>query len=103
MRTVIFTSGLLVAIALVVAGCQKTSEAPQAKQYQVNGKVVAIDTDHKTVTLDHEDIPGLMKGMEMRFKVENPQVLEGIAVGDQVSGQLEVQSGDHIIKELNKR
>lgn len=103
MRTVIFTSGLLLAVALVVAGCQREAETPQAKQYDVIGKVVAVHADQKTVTLDHEDIPGLMKGMEMQFKVENPQVLEGVVVGDQVRGQLEVQSGDYIIKELNKR
>jgi protein SCO1/2 len=103
MKFVIFASAVFLAVALVVAGCQKASEAPQQKQYEVNGKVVAVDKDQKTVTLDHEDIPGLMKGMEMQFKVENPQVLEGIAEGDQVSGQLKVRSGDYIIQELDKR
>ena len=103
MRSVILAGVVLLAVAVVVAGCQRGSEAPQSKQYSVNGEVVAVDQNQKTVTLDHEDIPGLMKAMEMQFNVEDPQVLEGISVGNQVHGQLEVRSGDYIITDLNKR
>jgi Cu/Ag efflux protein CusF len=102
MNKFICASGVLLSVAFIVGGCQKASDGPQAKQYDLHGKVVAVDKDRKTVTLDHEDIPGLMQGMEMEFKVEDPKLLEDIGAGDEVHGQLEVRSGDYIIKDLTK-
>jgi Cu/Ag efflux protein CusF len=102
MRTVLFSGAVLLCVAFVVAGCQRAEDTVQSKQYEVKGKAVAVDKDQKTVTLDHEDIPGLMKGMQMQFKVENPQVLEDVSVGDEVHGQLEVRSGDYIITDVSK-
>ena len=91
--------------SLVLAGCQGGSDAAKDKdkQYDLKAKVVAVDMDGKTVTLDHEDIPGLMKAMEMTFSVENQKMLEGIKPGDRVQGRLKVKSGDHLITELHKR
>lgn len=94
---------LLAFIPVFAAGCQKPAGPAQAKQYEITGKVVAIDADRQTVTLDHQDIPGLMQGMEMEFKVASPQILEGIASGDQVQGRLENRSGEKIITALSKR
>lgn len=102
MKNFIGTSAVLLAVVLIVAGCQKAADQPLPKQYDLHGKVVTVDKDRKTVTLDHEDIPGLMQGMEMEFKVENPQLLEGVAVGDQVHGRLEDRSGDYTITSLTK-
>lgn len=102
MKKLIFATGVLLAIVLIVIGCQKAADQPLTKQYDVRGKVVTVDADRKTVTLDHEDIPGLMQGMEMEFKVENPKLLEGISAGDEVHGQLEVRSGDYFITDLTK-
>jgi protein SCO1/2 len=85
-------------------GCRDGSDASKAKEkfYDVKAKVVALDTEKRTVTLDHEDIPGLMKAMEMKFAVEDAKVLEGIKPGDQVRGRLKVKSGEHVITELTK-
>jgi len=89
---------------LVLAGCQSKSDGAKDKDkfYDVKAKVVAVDKDKKTVTLDHEDIPGLMKAMEMKFTVEDGKVLDGIAAGDKVHGKLKVKSGDYMITELHK-
>lgn len=96
----------LLLVALVLAGCQngKDGTRDKDKQYDVKAKVVAVDIDKKTVTLDHEDIPGLMKAMEMKFSVEDAKVLEGIKPGDEVHGKLKVKSGNnYTITELRKR
>ena len=37
------------------------------KDYEIKGKVVAVDPIKPAVTLDHEDIPGLMKAMKRAF------------------------------------
>jgi protein SCO1/2 len=89
---------------LAIAGCsQKSTEKSAAKVYDIKGKIVAIRPDKEGVTLDHEDIPGLMKGMKMEFLVEDARVLEGLQVGDQVQGKLKVESGSQMITELKKR
>jgi Cu/Ag efflux protein CusF len=96
---------VVLCVALAIIGCtggeQKTSAG---KQYPIKGKVVAVDTAKPSVKLDHEEIPELkMKAMEMDYAVENAKVLEGIKVGDQVQGQLKVESGKYIITHLEKR
>jgi protein SCO1/2 len=88
---------------LVLFGCQKTAESPAAKEYDIKGKVVAVDADKKTVTLDHEEIPGVMKAMEMKYPVTDAKVLQGLAPGDQVQGRLEAKGGDYTITRLEKR
>jgi len=94
----------VILIWAMLAGCSQTApEKPSDKQYDIKGKVVAIDPDKTAVTLDHEDIPGLMKGMEMKFKVEAPKLLDGISSGDQVQGRLRVEDGKYIITQLKKK
>jgi Cu/Ag efflux protein CusF len=89
---------------LSLTGCaQKAADKSAAKVYDIKGKIVAIRADKEGVTLDHEDIPGLMRGMKMEFLVEDARILEGLEVGDQVQGKLKVESGSQIITELKKR
>ena len=73
------------------------------KQYDIVGKVTAVDSNKKTVTIDHEAIEGLMSAMEMPYKLDNSQVLKGIKPGDQIRGRLEVRGPDYVITELHKR
>jgi Cu/Ag efflux protein CusF len=96
--------GFVVCFALVlVVGCsQKPMEKSAAQSYDIKGRIVAIRPDKTGVTLDHEDIPGLMKGMKMEFPVQDAKLLEGLEVGDQVQGKLQVESGKQIITELKK-
>src|SRR5690242_15876008 len=85
-------------IILSLSGCgQKPPEKSAAKVYDIKGKIVAIRPDKEGVTLDHQDIPGLMKAMKMEFMVEDARILEGLQVGDQVQGKLKVESGSQII------
>ena len=95
---------------LMVVGCRNEGgeKAPPPggaaeNQYEVKGQVVAVDPDGQAVTIDHEEIPGLMKAMEMKFNVEGPAILEGIQAGDQVQGRLIVRDSDYVITELNKQ
>ena len=92
-------------MASMLAGCQKAAEAPKNndKVYDVKAKVVSVDGEKRTVTLDHEDIPGLMKAMTMTFPVEDAKMLESIKPGDQVQGRLKVKSGENVITELRKQ
>lgn len=105
---------VVLSLTLPLVGCNRgddvapkgngtPSETEAAKDYHIKGNVVAIGDEKRSVTLDHEDIVGLMKGMEMKFGVEDPQVLEGIEAGDEVAGRLRVQAGNYTITKLEKR
>ena len=97
--------GFVVAILfLATVGCsEKQPEKVSPKSYDVHGKVTAIRPDQTGVTLNHDDIPGLMKAMTMEFPVKDAKILDGLEVGDQVEGKLLVESGEYLITELKKR
>jgi protein SCO1/2 len=69
------------------AGC---SHPPQPKHYELQGRVVAVDPIARTLTIAHQDVPGLMKGMTMPFTVSraNSWVFRAIAPGDQIQATL---------------
>ena len=97
----------LLIVALVVpvalASCGGGEEAASDKQYPITGRVIAVDSDTSTVTIDHEEIPGLMKAMEMEYAIDDVALLEGIKPGDQIEGRLKVESGKYVITRLQKR
>lgn len=107
-------AAVLLLAALGNAGCESSTQDPAAgpsavsvedgsRQYPIVGNVVSVAEDRSSVTLDHEDIPGLMPGMEMEFQIADPLLLEGIAPGDRVEGQLEVDEGAYTIVTLQKQ
>ncbi len=98
-------SGLFV-LSLILLGCKDGGDKPKTtaeKEYDVRGKVVAVNPAKPAVTLDHEDIPGLMKAMKMEFALADGKLLEGIKVGDQVQGQLKKGASGYVITRLEKR
>jgi len=104
-------TGSLIAIAVIIfplalAGCggaSNTDTKTRDNQYEIQGKVKAVDVTKPAVTLDHQDIPGLMKAMQMEFRVEDARLLNGIGVGDQVKGKLRKGDSGYIITQLEKR
>jgi protein SCO1/2 len=100
MRVFLSVCFIGIALSLLLSGCK--NEAP-AKEYDIKGKVTAINAKKPTVTLDHEDIPGVMKAMEMPFDVEDPKVLEGIKVGDEVKGRIKKTQSGFVVTRLEKR
>ncbi len=66
------------------------STAPAAKLYELEGRVVAVDPAARQLTIAHQDIPGLMKGMTMPFTVSKADnwVFKAIAPGDHIHATL---------------
>ena len=99
----------LVTTLAVLAGCDKPADTkpaagtPAEKEYDIKGNVVDVAGDMKAVTLDHEEIPGLMKAMTMKYAVEDHKILEGIAAGDNVTGRLRAKDGNYTLTRLEKR
>jgi protein SCO1 len=67
---------------------------PTAREYQLEGQVLAIDNTRQEITIKHGDIPQFMPAMTMAFKVRDPQLLAGRTPGDLVKATLVVQGND---------
>ena len=88
--TRLHTSGRRLLLPLVLIIFTACSRQPRAKRYELQGRVVAVDSGAHQLTIAHQDIPGLMKGMTMPFTVSNKDtwVFKNITPGDQVHATL---------------
>lgn len=68
--------------------------------YQATGVVKEIDSKAKKVSIDHDEIPGLMSDMQMTFDVKDAKVLEGVAVGEEVDFELERNGSDLTVTKI---
>jgi len=90
-RTQRWDSRLLLAISLfAVLDFAACSHQPAGKRYELQGRVVAVDAGLRQLTIAHQDVPGLMKGMTMPFPVSRGDawVFQAIAPGDEVRATL---------------
>lgn len=81
----------LVATLAVAGGCQRGS-------YPGVGDL--LDRDRTTATIAHDDIPGLMPAMTMRFAVASPEVLAGAVPGTRVRFMVRRRGGDLVLTQL---
>ena len=97
-RIRLYLLGSLSVVALM--GCSASVERSAGKEYDIEGKIVAVAADGAKVTIDHQAIAGLMKAMEMEFRVAGVGVLKDLKAGDAVKGKLRVQEGVYTILSL---
>ena len=96
MLVFIFLLALGVSIGSVVLSGTKL------KTYPAQGIVREIDLTQKTVTIQHDAIPGFMPAMTMPFAVTDARELQAIAVGDLVAFEITVTAKDGWIDHLHK-
>ncbi len=77
-------------LALVGCGEEGGKPADAARRYALEGRVVAVDVEGRALQVAHQDIPGYMEAMTMRFPVLDAEVLSGIHEGDQIEATLVV-------------
>jgi Cu/Ag efflux protein CusF len=89
-------AGLALVLAVAAAcGGEASGDHPG------HGVVMNVDAAARNVTLDHEDIPGLMKGMTMTFDVAPDVSLEGIRSGMEVDFRLKHENGVYTVTALS--
>ncbi|HET6401667.1 MAG TPA: copper-binding protein [Candidatus Kapabacteria bacterium] len=104
-------SVLAIASIALLTSCSKqeqvqpgdTSQAAAAAMKQGEGKAVLLkaDTAAKTVTLDHNTIPGIMDAMTMEYPVSDPALLRAASVGDSVTFTLEDRGdGNYLVTRI---
>jgi len=66
------------------------NKKPAGKRYELQGRVVAVDSGTREITVAHQDIPGLMPGMTMPFLVARNQdwIFGKIGPGDHIHATL---------------
>ncbi len=82
----------VLAIALTQCFGQDTTAK---KSYTFHGKVVSVNKDTKTLTVDGEKVEGWMSAMTMNYKVDNPSVVDKLKPGDQITAT--VYDGDYVL------
>jgi Cu/Ag efflux protein CusF len=92
---------LFILVFVAITGCGM-SDSVNADHYAVKGKVININRTQSSITIEHDDIPGLLTRAKTLFDVEDRKMLEGLHSGDWVHGQLKVEGGKNIITELKK-
>ena len=95
-------TGVSLFIWLTACSSPPAQNEPQAQQaqpteqkterHELNGKVVSIDKAGKSVTVDHQEIPGFMGAMTMPYPVKDEHLLDNLAPGDQVNAQVVADS-----------
>src|SRR4051794_9511112 len=79
---------------------QPPAAQAQQKQYELKGKVVAVDKDGKKVSVAGEDIPGFMSAMTMSYPVKNERLLENLSPGDQIAARLVADGSEYYLEQI---
>ncbi|MGH7288288.1 MAG: copper-binding protein [Myxococcota bacterium] len=95
MNTRLRTLALAVALAVMACGGGGSSDHPG------RGVVVSVDAAKGEITLDHEDIPGLMMGMTMTFHAD-PTLLAGVEPGQQVDFRVREEGGRYVVTAIER-
>jgi len=74
-------------------GCRQEA-AEQPRRYPFQGQILAVDKQSSEVTVRHQDIPGLMKGMTMPFRVKNETAFSQLRPGLHIKATLVIDDGD---------
>ena len=92
-------AALAVALVLALAACSGGAKTSGTGK----GTVVTVDAAQGEITLDHGDIPGIMKGMTMTFPVADKKLLDGVAPGARVEFDVKLQGKDIIVTAIRPR
>lgn len=100
-----YLSIFLISIFLF-ASCQKgenqnMNASAEAKRYNLKGKVVSVDKAAKKAEIAHEEIPGFMKPMTMKFAIKGDWYWDELVPGAEVQADLVVEpNNDYWLENL---
>ena len=89
----------LLAAVLAVAcwlAVSATAQPAKGKSHTLEGKVQGVESDRLTV--NHGKVEGYMDAMTMPYKVDKPDILKKVKVGDQIKAT--VYDGDYTLYDV---
>ena len=79
------------AVIVVLLATVACARAPEPREYELNGQILAVERDSRQVLIQHQDIVGFMPGMTMPFTVNDESLLDDKTPGDVVTATLVVE------------
>ena len=81
---------IVMAIAVMLAMCLSSVHAQQSgkKEHTFRGKVEKVDTKAKILTVNGDSVEGWMAAMTMNYAVDNPDVVDKVKAGDQITAKV---------------
>jgi protein SCO1 len=95
----VFAFLCLASLLFVSCGSREEKQADLVT-FPLRGEVVGIDSAKHLVTVAHEAIPNYMSAMVMPFKVKDPSLLRGLAIGDSVGATLAISRTESWLETL---
>ena len=86
-------------LMLVLAGCNKSAPA---KEYQMRGEIMGLDSSAHVATIRHENIPGFMNAMTMGYPVKDKAEFSNLKVGDTITATVYVKDDDMWVGNIQK-
>lgn len=88
-------------LSLLIAACSSTPTEP-AQKYALRGKVISVEKDRRTVTVEHEEIEAFMPAMTMPFNVKEKDdwAFQALSQGKQLAATLVVQGTSSWIEDI---
>ena len=77
-------------------GCNSKKPAVPERRFPIDGRVVSVDPKGRTITLDHHEVVGYMKGMTMGFAVRDSWVFNVVHPGDTIQATLVVSNDAYL-------
>lgn len=88
----------VIVIALALSACNTRKpqvESGPHRQYQLSGKIVALNSKHRTATIDAAAVPNFMEAMTMEYPISNSVDFKSLHVGEKIYATVNVTaSGD---------
>ncbi|HKE86585.1 MAG TPA: SCO family protein [Vicinamibacterales bacterium] len=88
-------------VAIALGACRRPPDA-SAREYTLEGQILAVRPERSEVIIKHGDIKGFMPGMTMPFKVNDAALLKDKAPGDLVKATLVVGEVEAHLSTLTK-
>src|SRR5678815_1030440 len=98
MKTLRIFRGFVALLSVVfLAAASVAAQQAKGKSHTLEGKVEAVQAT--MLTVNHGKVEGYMDAMTMPYKVDKPDLLKSVKVGDQIKAT--VYDGDYTLYDLS--
>ncbi len=85
----------LVLCTALLAGCSRESHPAGAERhFPLTGKIVSLDVQHQTATIDAAAIPNYMEAMTMQYPIKSKSDFQSLHAGERITATLDVAGDD---------
>ena len=98
---VLSATTLLVFLAIFLPYMRGVSPGQSGLTYGGKGMIIEVDQGERKITLNHEEIQGLMPAATMEYDVESAGLLQGLKSGDRVRFKLDSRGIEFVVVDIS--